>query len=162
MGSQPSPEEAAEALQEVAEHRQQAAVPDAHPKWTLWVVGALAIGVGVASDLRPDLGTSLLYVLAAAALLLTYLPRSKRLGSAMGYRRSPDPRPVGMPARARALRLVVFLALIALVAVASVLLRTWDVPYPATIGSAAVVATMPLWHRLLRRAAHGPRAVRRG
>ncbi|MFC3999313.1 hypothetical protein ACFOVU_25610 [Nocardiopsis sediminis] len=153
MGSQLSPEEAAGALHEVTERRQQASGSDAHPKWTLWAIGALAIGVCVASDLRSDLGTPLLYVLAAAVLLLTFLPRWKRAGSALGYRRTPK-----ISARARVVRPLVMLALGALFAVVLIPLRIWEVPYPATIGSVVVVATIPLWGRLLDRAARGPKA----
>lgn len=156
MGTQPTPEEAANSLNQVAEHREQAASPTSHPTWTLWVIGAAVIGYGLASDLRPDLGTSLLYVLVAGALLLTFLPRWKRAGSAMGYRHSPGLGPIS--ARARLLRAGVMLALMVLFAVGAVALRSWDLPYPTTIASLVVVATMPLWHRLLNRAALGPKA----
>lgn len=160
MGSHPSPEEAAKALREVAEHRQQASSPDAYPKWALLAIGVLILGVGVGSDLRPDLSEQLRYLLLAGALLLTFLPRWKRAGSAMGYQRHP--RTAEMSARARVLRGLMLLALIVLVAVASVLLRRWDVPYPATIGSVAILVTMPLWYWLLNRVGREPVAVRRG
>ncbi|MFD3686412.1 hypothetical protein ACFWTE_16485 [Nocardiopsis sp. NPDC058631] len=155
MGTQPTPEEAASALNEVAERREQAASTNAHPVWTLWVIGAGAIGFGLASDLWPERSTELLYLFATGALLLVFLPRWKRPGSAMGYQ--SDPRPVGISARGRALRALVMLALMAVFAAGAVALRSWDVPYPTTIASFVVVVTMPLWHRLLNRAARDPK-----
>jgi len=156
MGTQPTPEEAANALNEVAERREQAARPGTHPLWTLVVISVGAVGFGLASDLWPERGTELVYVFATAALLLVFLPRWKRPGSAMGYQ--SDPRLVGISARGRALRALVMLALMAVFAAGAVALRSWDLPYPTTIASFVVVVTMPLWHWLLNRAARGPKA----
>ncbi|GLU47481.1 hypothetical protein [Nocardiopsis ansamitocini] len=122
-------------------HHEQA--PDAHPAWTLWVLGAVAIGYGVVSDLRPDLSTPLLFVLVAAALALAALPR---------WKRSTGDRPK-MSGRARVMRGGVMLVLMALAAAAGVAMRTFDVPYPTTIGITVVVLTIPLWRGLLNRAA---------
>ncbi|GLU47577.1 hypothetical protein [Nocardiopsis ansamitocini] len=158
MQSHPTPEEAAKALNEVNERREQAAAPDAHPAWTLWALGAVAIGYGVVSDLRPDLSTPLLFVLVAAALALAALPRWKRSGSAMGYQRSPSSHPVGMSGRARMMRTGVMLVLMALAAAAGLIMRSFDVPYPTTIGITVVVLTIPLWRGLLNRAARDPKA----
>lgn len=161
MASQPTPEEATNALHEVAERRQQATNLDSHPKWMLWGIAALVIVVGVASDLRPELSTPLSYLLLAAALL-AYLPRWKRFGSAMGYQRSPAPRPVGMPARTAALNRGVLLMMMIVVVAASAMMRTWDVPYPTTLGSVVIVATMPLWQRLFNRPPRETKVADRG
>lgn len=162
MASQPTPEEAADALREVTERRQQAAGLDSHPKWALWVIAALAIVVGVSSDLRPDLSTPLTYLLAAGGLLLGYLPRWRRFGSAMGYRHSLDPRPVGMPARTKALNLGVLLGMMVLVVTASAMLRAWDMPYPTTIMSVLIVVAVMLRYRLLNRPSREPKVLGRG
>lgn len=150
----PTPEEAANALGEVTQRREQAATTSAHPTWTLWVIGAAAIAFGLASDLRPDLGTELLYLFATAAILLTFLPRWKRSGAALGYQRSPAPRITG---RGRALRAGVMLTLMVLFAGGAMALRSFEVPYPTTIASLVVVVSMPVWHWLLNRAAHAPK-----
>lgn len=162
MASEPTPEEAADALREVTERRKQAANLDSHPKWVFWAIGALIIIVGVSSDLRPELSTPLTYLLAACGLLLAYLPRWKRFGSAMGYRHSLDPRPVGMPTRTKALNLVVLLALMLLTFVASTMFRIWDVPYPTTIFSILIVVAVTLRYWLLNRPSHEPKTVGHG
>lgn len=158
MGSQPTPEEAANALQDISDRREQATAPDAHPTWTIWAFALAVLAIGVTSDLLPELRTPLLYALVAAALLFTFLPRWKRSGSALGYQRSPVARAAGTPARARVLRMLTMLGLIIVVAVGATVMRNFDVPYPMTIGSAVIVATMPLWRRLLDSASRAPKA----
>ncbi|WP_243790311.1 hypothetical protein [Saccharopolyspora gloriosae] len=113
----------------------------------LWVFAATVLGVGVGTDLRPDWGRQLGYVLIACVVILVVLPRWKGFATARGGGRSITTRSVGVGALNLVLgRLVTFALLIGYV-VAKVVLQAWEVPMPATVASALMIVTMPLWRR---------------
>lgn len=132
---------------EVTENQPTAASGKPKPNWLLRAFAVVVVGVGVGTDLRPDLVRPLTYVLVAAVVILVVLPRWKGLGAARGGR-SITTRSVGVGMLNLVLgRLVTFGLLIGYL-VARVLLGAWEVPMPATIASALIVVTMPLWRRV--------------
>ncbi len=151
MATEPTPQEASDALREISERKQQATGRAPQPKWVLWATAALVLALGLVSDLSPQLQTPMSYLILAFVLLVSYLPRWKRFGSAVGYQRSPGIRRGAMSRRTRLLNVLVLLVMIVLVLVVSTLLRDSEVPYPGTIVSLLLVAAMPLWQRLFGR-----------
>ncbi|GAB2649572.1 hypothetical protein GCM10027271_04050 [Saccharopolyspora gloriosae] len=133
---------------EIAERRPSAASGRPKPNWLLRVFAVVVLGVGAGTDLRPDLSTQLTYVLIASVVILVVLPRWKGFAAARGGGRSITTRSVGVGMLNLVLgRLVTFGLLIGYL-VARVLLGAWEVPMPATIASALIVVTMPLWRRV--------------
>ncbi len=132
---------------EAAEYQSAAANGNRKRNWLLWVFAATVLGVGVGTDLRPDWGRQLGYVLIACVVILVVLPRWKGFATARGGGRSITTRSVGVGALNLVLgRLVTFALLIGYV-VAKVVLQAWEVPMPATVASALMIVTMPLWRR---------------
>lgn len=146
MATEPTPQEASDALREISARKQQVAGRNSQPKWVLWATAALVLALGLTSDLSPQLRTPVSYLVVAFVLVVTFLSRWKRLGSAIGYQRSPSVRPA-MSLRTRLLNILVLLVMIVLVLGASALLRGSEVPYPGTIASVLIVVMMPLWQR---------------
>lgn len=159
MATEPTPQEASDALREISARKQQAVGRNSQPKWVLWATAALVLALGLTSDLSPQLRTPVSYLVLAFVLVVTILSRWKRLGSAIGYQRSPSVRPA-MSLRTRLLNILVLLVMIVLVLVlgASALLRDSEVPYPGTIASVLIVVTMPLWQRFFGYRMRGSRA----
>lgn len=157
MATEPTPQEASDALREISARKQQAAGRNSQPKWVLWATAALVLALGLTSDLSPQLRTPVSYLVLAFVLVVTILSRWKRLGSAIGYQRSPSVRPAMSP-RTRLLNILVLLVMIVLVLGASALLRDSEVPYPGTIASVLIVVTMPLWQRFFGYRMRGSRA----
>lgn len=157
MATEPTPQEASDALREISARKQQAVGRNSQPKWVLWATAALVLALGLTSDLSPQLRTPVSYLVLAFVLVVTILSRWKRLGSAIGYQRSPSVRPA-MSLRTRLLNILVLLVMIVLVLGASALLRDSEVPYPGTIASVLIVVTMPLWQRFFGYRMRGSRA----
>ena len=157
MATEPTPQEASDALREISARKQQAVGRNSQPKWVLWATAALVLALGLTSDLSPQLRTPVSYLVLAFVLVVTILSRWKRLGSAIGYQRSPSVRPA-MSVRTRLLNILVLLVMIVLVLGASALLRDSEVPYPGTIASVLIVVTMPLWQRFFGYRMRGSRA----
>ena len=157
MATEPTPQEASDALREISARKQQAVGRNSQPKWVLWATAALVLALGLTSDLSPQLRTPVSYLVLAFVLVVTILSRWKRLGSAIGYQRSPSVRPA-MSLRTRLLNILVLLVMIVFVLGASALLRDSEVPYPGTIASVLIVVTMPLWQRFFGYRMRGSRA----
>ncbi|MFR9730262.1 hypothetical protein ACL03H_13615 [Saccharopolyspora sp. MS10] len=127
-----------------------AASGESKRNWLLWALGAVVLGVGIGTDLRPDWSVPLTYVLVAGVVVLVVVPRWK--GIAAARRRSITTRTVGVGVANLVLgRLVTFALLIGYV-VARVLFGAWGLPLPATAASALIIVTMPLWRRVVIRA----------
>ena len=157
MATEPTPQEASDALREISARKQQVTGRNSQPKWVLWATAALVLALRLTSDLSPQLRTPVSYLVLAFVLVVTILSRWKRLGSAIGYQRSPSVRPA-MSLRTRLLNILVLLVMIVLVLGASALLRDSEVPYPGTIAGVLIVATMPLWQRFFGHRMRGSRA----
>jgi hypothetical protein len=89
---EPTPQQAARALRELAARRHQA-VRVRSPRWLRWLGGVVLPVEGVAHDQLPPAARGISLGVIAALLALALSVRHRRVGGALGYRASVRGRP---------------------------------------------------------------------
>ncbi|MFI1991748.1 hypothetical protein [Actinoplanes sp. NPDC020271] len=151
MDTDPTPDEAREALLQVERRRAQTAAAAGWPRWSWIAAGALIVAYGVLADQQPDFLRNWGSVLVLVLLLLAALTTTRRGSALIG-------RPVRSRTRLDTTTALWGLAILVTVVGGGTLASVTDVPHVALwFGIAAgilLAAGGPWWqHRVLTRGA---------